>query len=106
MNSAACARYQLLARATYLPKGHLVAEATYLRCATVHQASVSVDRQGDLSRQASVRRLGWQCSDVGAQEAIGPNAHQGAPIGKVGSLQSTKVFGTRLSVLGGKNNTR
>ena len=33
--------------------GRLVAAATYLHCVTV-----SVDRHGDLSRQASVRRLG------------------------------------------------
>ena len=39
-----CARYQLIARATYLPKGYLVAAATYLRCATV-----SVGRLYDLS---------------------------------------------------------
>ena len=38
----------LVAIATYLPKGYLVAAATYLRCATV-----SVGRHVDLSRQAS-----------------------------------------------------
>jgi hypothetical protein len=37
-------RYQLIATATYLPEGYLVAIATYLRCASVHQASVSVGR--------------------------------------------------------------
>jgi hypothetical protein len=42
-------RYQLIATATYLPEGYLVAAASYLRFATVRQASVSVDRQGDLS---------------------------------------------------------
>ena len=30
-------RYQLIARATYLPKGYLVAAATYLRFATVRR---------------------------------------------------------------------
>ena len=35
------ARYQLVARATYLRKGYLVAAATYLLCVTVHQASVA-----------------------------------------------------------------
>ena len=49
----AALRYQLVALATYLPKGYLVAAATYLRCATV-----SVGRHVDLSRQASVQRLG------------------------------------------------
>ena len=34
-------RYQLIATATYLPEGYLVAIATYLRCASVHQASVA-----------------------------------------------------------------
>ena len=34
-------RYQLIANATYLPKGYLVAAATYLRCAAVRQASVA-----------------------------------------------------------------
>jgi hypothetical protein len=38
------ARHQLIARATYLPKGYLVAAATYLRCATV-----SVGHYGDPS---------------------------------------------------------
>ena len=45
-------RYQLIARATYLPEDYLrlrlrcqlIAKATYLRCATVRQASVSVGR--------------------------------------------------------------
>ena len=37
----AALRYQLVALATYLPKGYLVAAATYLRCATVRQASVA-----------------------------------------------------------------
>jgi hypothetical protein len=39
MNGEDYAWYQLVALATYLPKGYLVAAATYLRCATV-----SVDR--------------------------------------------------------------
>jgi len=37
----AALRYQLVALATYLPKGYLVAAATYLRFAPVHQALVS-----------------------------------------------------------------
>jgi hypothetical protein len=44
MNGEDYTRYQLIARATYLPKGYLVAAATYLRCATV-----SVGRVSDLS---------------------------------------------------------
>jgi hypothetical protein len=34
MNGEDYARYQLIARATYLPKGYLVAAATYLRFAS------------------------------------------------------------------------
>ena len=44
INGEECARYQLIARATYVPESYLVAAATYLRC-----AAVSVDRYSDLS---------------------------------------------------------
>ena len=58
INGKECVRYQLIARATYLPKGHLVAAATYLRC-----AAVSVDRYSDLSPAsppvALTRNAGW-----------------------------------------------
>ena len=67
MNSADCARYQLIARATNLPKGHLVAAATYLRF-----APVSVGRRGDLSRKASVQRLGSQPRVEQVAWGVGP----------------------------------
>ena len=113
-------KVRLVAAATYLPEDYLrlrlrcqlIATATYLAKPRFtkprYQLVASIDpsslRYGSPNLGTATKRL--ECSDVGAQEAIGPNAHQGAPIGKVGSLQSTKVFVTRLSVLGGKNNTR
>jgi hypothetical protein len=59
MNGEDWARYQLIAKATYLPKGYLVAAATYLRFAPVHQASVSASLRYQLIARATYLPKGY-----------------------------------------------
>ena len=62
-------QYQLIARATYLPKGYLVAAATYLRCATVRQASVAASLRLSTSWISSAYRRREYVWQVGVMDA-------------------------------------
>jgi hypothetical protein len=64
----AALRCQLVALATYLPRGYLVAAATYLRFAPVHQASVSASPPvRRLGSQPRVEQVAW---GVGPERAL------------------------------------
>ena len=94
-------KVRLVAAATYLPKGYLVAIATYLRCASVRQASVAASlRFADSAqfwlRPVSQTRLSFQFSAWGPFGRRGDQTVQSVGLGAIYS----KIFSSIGSPMG------